>query len=53
MRIDASLTKCQVIGCQLVISGRDTPTLLDLVEEPLDQVAGAAQLRAEADRVPA
>src|SRR5215469_15222550 len=45
------LDEGQVIGCQLVISGRDTPTLLDLVEEPLDQVARAVQVRAEADRV--
>jgi hypothetical protein len=36
---------------ELVISGRDAPTLLDLVEEPFDQVARAIQKRAEADRV--
>src|SRR6476620_12664212 len=41
----------QIVGCELVISGRDTPTLLDLVEEPFDQVARAIQIRAEADRV--
>jgi len=29
----------QIVGCELVISGRDTPTLLDLIEEPFDQVA--------------
>ena len=29
----------------------DTPTLLDLVEEPFDQVPRAIQIRAEADRV--
>src|SRR6516162_3584257 len=45
------LDEGQIIGCQLVISGRDTPTLLDLVEEPLDQVVRAVQIRAEADRV--
>ena len=45
------LDEGQVVGCQLVISGRDTPTLLDLVEEPFDQVACAIQIRAEADRV--
>jgi hypothetical protein len=47
------LDEGQIIGCQLVISSRDTPTLLDLVEEPFDQVARAVQVRAEADRVPA
>jgi hypothetical protein len=43
--------KGQVVGRQSVVSGRDTPTLLDLVEEPFDQIAGAIQVRAEADRV--
>jgi hypothetical protein len=37
------LNEGQMIGCQLVISCRDTPTLLDLVEEPFDQVARAVQ----------
>src|SRR6266849_5656639 len=36
---------------ELVISGRDTPTSLDLVEEPFDQVPRAVQMRADADRV--
>lgn len=40
-----------MIGCELVISGSDTPTLLDLVEEPLDEVARAVKARTKADRV--
>ena len=39
------------MGCELVISGSDTPTLLDPVEEPLDEVARAVQVRTKADRV--
>ena len=49
--MDASFDEGKIIDCQLVISSRDTPTLLDLVEEPFDQVARAVQVRAEADRV--
>jgi hypothetical protein len=30
---------------------RDPPTLLDLVEEPLNQVSGAIEVWAEADRL--
>jgi hypothetical protein len=40
IRIDASLTNA-IVGCEFVVSGRDTPTLLDLVKEPFDQVARA------------
>jgi hypothetical protein len=36
---------------ELVIARRDPPTLLDLIEEPLDQIPGAVKIRAEADRV--
>src|SRR5258708_17312062 len=50
MRMDASLTNW-IVGRELVISGRDTSTLLDLVEEPLDEIARTIQIRAEADRV--
>jgi hypothetical protein len=32
----------------LVISGRDTPTLLDLVEEPLDQIARLNHVQTDA-----
>jgi hypothetical protein len=40
-----------MVGREFVVSGRHAPTLLDLVEEPLDQVARAIQIRIEADRV--
>jgi hypothetical protein len=40
-----------MVGCELVISGRDTPTLLDLVEESFDQVARTIQIGAKADGV--
>jgi hypothetical protein len=40
-----------LVGREFVVSGRDTPTLLDLIEESLDQVPRAIQIRAEADRV--
>jgi hypothetical protein len=40
-----------MVGRKFVVSGRDTPTLLDLVEEPFDQVARTIQMRAEVDRV--
>ena len=39
------------MAAKFVVSGRDTPTLLDLIEEPFDQVACAIKIRAEADRV--
>jgi hypothetical protein len=39
------------LAASFVVSGRDTPTLLDLVEEPFNQVSGAIQIRAKADRV--
>src|SRR5262245_8133797 len=45
--MQASLTKAS----ELVVSGRDAPTLLDLIEEPLDQVAVAIEIGAEADWV--
>jgi hypothetical protein len=45
------LDEAQKIGRLLVISSRGTPRLLDLVEELLDQVARAVQVRVEADRV--
>jgi methyltransferase family protein len=41
----------QIVGCELVISGRDTATLLDLIEEPFDAVASTIQMWAEADWV--
>jgi hypothetical protein len=50
IRIDAILTNAR-IGCELVVSGRNTSTLLDLFEEPFDQDARTKQMRAKADRV--
>jgi hypothetical protein len=44
------LDKRKGLGCELVITRCDTPTVLDLIEEPLDQISGAVQIRAEADR---
>ena len=41
----------EVVGSELVIASCHAPTLLDLVEEPFDQVARAIKKRAEADRV--
>jgi hypothetical protein len=46
----------QIVCREFVVSGRDTPTLLDLVEEPFEQIARAIQIsraiqiRAEATR---
>jgi hypothetical protein len=40
-----------VIDGELVVARRDPTTLLDTIEEPLDQIAGAVQIRAEADRI--
>jgi hypothetical protein len=34
---------------QFVVARRDPPTLFDFIEEPFDQVAGAVEVRAEAD----
>jgi hypothetical protein len=39
---------CEVVGNELVVSRRDTPTLLDLVEEPFDESSRTIQIRAEA-----
>ena len=39
----------KVICCELIIARRDPPTLLDLVEEPLDQIAGAIKVAAKAN----
>ena len=47
----SELDKSKVVGRELVVAGRDAPALLDLVEEPLDQVAVAVEKGAEADWV--
>jgi hypothetical protein len=39
-----------MVGCELVISGRDTTARFDLVEEPFGQVARTIQIRAEAEK---
>ena len=41
--------KGKIIGCEPVVAGGDTTTLLDLVEEPLDQVSCSIEIGAEAD----
>jgi len=41
----------QIVGRQPVVLCRDTPTSLDLVEEPFDQIVGAIQVRTEANRI--
>jgi hypothetical protein len=33
-----------VVGCEFVVAGGDAPTLLDLVEEPLDEITRAIQI---------
>jgi hypothetical protein len=35
------LDECKVVGRELVVASCDTPRFFDLVEEPLDQIAGA------------
>ena len=45
------LDEGEVIGSEFVVTGGDTPTLLDLVEEPLDEVARAIQVRAKTNRL--
>jgi hypothetical protein len=37
------------LGCELVVAGSHAMALLDLVEEPLDQVACSVAIVAEAD----
>ena len=39
------LDEGEVVGCAFVIAGGVTPTLLDLVEEPLDEITPAIQVR--------
>ena len=41
----------KVVGREFVIACGDTPTLLDLVEELLDEVARAVQVGAKANRL--
>jgi hypothetical protein len=43
------LDEGEIVGCELVVAGGYTTTLLDLVEEPFDQVSRSVEIRAEAD----
>jgi hypothetical protein len=43
------LDEGEIVGRGFVIARRDTPTLLDLVEEALDQVTGAIKVATEAN----
>jgi hypothetical protein len=45
------LDEREVVGRKLVIAGCYTPALLDLVEEPLDQISSAVKMWTEADRL--
>ena len=45
------LDECEVVGCELVVSGCYLPTVLDLVAEPRDQVARLVKIWAEALRL--
>jgi hypothetical protein len=47
------LDECEVIGGKPVVARRDPTTLFDLIEEPLDPVAGAVEIWAETDRIAA
>lgn len=46
------LDQGQMVDRELVIPGRDTPTLLDLVEESFDQVVRAVQVPTKLLTVP-
>ena len=45
------MSEGEVIRRELVVARCDPPTLLDLVEEPLDQIARTIEPGAEADRL--
>ena len=47
------LKECKGVGGEPVVAGRDPTTLFDPVEEPLDLVARAIEIGAEADRIAA
>jgi len=44
------LDEGEIVGCEFIVACGDAPTLLDLVEEPLDQVTRSTEVRAKADR---
>jgi hypothetical protein len=41
------LDEGEVVGCKFAVAGGDTPTPLDLVEEPLDEITPAVQASAK------
>jgi hypothetical protein len=45
------LDERKVVGRKLVVAGCHAPKMLDLIKEPLDQISGSIQIRAEADRL--
>ena len=45
------MNECEVVGRKFVVPRCHAATVLDLVEEPLDQIAGTIEIRAEADRL--
>src|SRR5215831_4928251 len=42
------LNEREVVGCELAVARCDPTTMLDLVEEPLDQIACSVKIRTEA-----
>src|SRR5215468_7243384 len=42
------MEECEVVGRELIVAGCHTPTVLDLVEEPFDQISGPVKIRTEA-----
>jgi hypothetical protein len=45
------LDEGEVVGREFVVASCDPTTLLDVVDEPLDQISGTVEIRAEADQV--
>ena len=43
------MNECEVVGRKFVVPRCHAATVLDLVEEPLDQIAGTIEIRAEAE----
>jgi hypothetical protein len=45
------LNEGEIVCREFVIASRDPTTVLDLIEEPFDQISGAVKIWAEADRL--
>jgi hypothetical protein len=45
------LNECKVVDREFVVAGCNTATVLDLIEEPLDQISGPIKIRAETERL--